>query len=123
MNMEKSEVLEISSRLFTAYENGDPETVAACYAPETRVWHNFSNVEVSGEEHIAALKAILFTEFTERKYVDVRVEMFEHGFFRQHSLTGFWRGVPLNMPICAICRVSQGRVIRLEEYMQLPFPA
>ncbi len=118
-----SEFHNLSERLFTAFETGDADEVAACYAPETRVWHNFNGVEMTGQEHLASIKSVLFVEFSERKYTDIRYEEFEHGFFRQHILTGFWRDVPINFAICAVCRVAEGKVIRLDEYMHLPFPA
>ena len=49
-----------------------------------------------------------------------RVEVTSDGFFQQHVLRGkLASGEAFAMPACAICKVDNGKIVALEEYLDL----
>ena len=48
----------LADRVMRAIEQGDAETVAACYAPDARIWHNFDGLEQTVEENLRTLRWI-----------------------------------------------------------------
>jgi uncharacterized protein len=56
----------------------------------------------------------------ERRYDIVRRERLSDGFLQQHVLRGTTRsGATLEMPACLVVRVEQGRITRLDEYLDV----
>jgi ketosteroid isomerase-like protein len=54
----------------------------------------------------------------DRTYEVVRREVLPDGFLQQHVLRGLTRtGEPFAMPACMVVRCVDGRVARLEEYL------
>lgn len=122
MNGTVAEILALERKFFTALEEGDSAAIAECYGPGMTVWTNVHANEISGAHHIAGLEEHFFGTYTDRKYIDRRTDLIEGGFVRQHVLTGFVRGEPVTMRICTICRVSNGKLVRIEEYLTFPPP-
>lgn len=118
MGVATMQVLE--ARFFAALEDGNSAAIAECYAPDIRIWNNLHRVEIGGAEHIAGLEAHVFNHVLNRKYIEPRTDLIDGGFVRQHVLTGSVDGVPINIPMCLICRVLNDRLIRIDEYLTPP---
>ena len=46
----------LADRLARAYEQNDADAIAACYAPDARIWHNIDGVERTVEEQLGATR-------------------------------------------------------------------
>jgi len=114
--------LELAERFIGAIERGDIDTVRDCYAPNAVIWHNFDGIEQTREQNLRTL-GWLIKALPKRKYEVSRREILPDGFFQQHLLTGTTSaGQPFSMPACVICRIANGHITRLDEYLD-PAPA
>ncbi|RED17356.1 nuclear transport factor 2 family protein [Parasphingopyxis lamellibrachiae] len=115
--MNEPAVRDLAKRFFDAIEQADVETVASCYTEDAIIWHNFDNAEQSREENLDTLRGMV-TRISDRDYGDRRVETFEGGFVQQHVLRGTRKdGARLEMPAIIICRLRDGKIARLDEYL------
>ena len=110
-------MLEIAERFFAAIEAADPDAIRSCYAPDARIWHNFDGVEQTVDENLKVL-AWMAPRLQNRHYDVLRREVLPTGFMQQHVLRGdLIDGTAFEMPACVVCQVSNGRITRLEEYL------
>jgi ketosteroid isomerase-like protein len=114
---DEGEMRALAQRFFNAIEAGDIATVEACYAPHARIWHNNDGQEQSREENLTTLKGFV-RWISPRTYADRRVKVFDGGFMQQHELQGARPdGVVLRLPACIVCAVEDGKIVRLDEYL------
>ncbi|MBI3676159.1 MAG: nuclear transport factor 2 family protein [Proteobacteria bacterium] len=114
-----AETLALAERFVGAIARGDVETIQACYAPDARIWHNFDEIEQTLEQNLATL-GWLSKRLTNRHYEIVARHTYDGGFVQQHILTGTLKnGEKFRMPACIVCRVKDGRIVRLDEYLDL----
>ncbi|HEY2751172.1 nuclear transport factor 2 family protein [Phenylobacterium sp.] len=114
---EPDAIRALAARFFDCIEQGDVEGVSACYAPELVVWHNFDDLEQPREANLATL-ASMIKWISERRYERRRVDVFEGGFVQQHVLTGTRRdGVRVSLPGVLVGQVRDGKITRLDEYL------
>ena len=115
--MNEREILELADRFFAAIPKGDLETVRAIYAPDARIWHNNDQVTQDVEQNLAVLGWVT-KNIAGLRYEDVRRQATPSGFVQQHVLRGTApSGAPLEIPACILCTVSNGRITRLDEYL------
>lgn len=109
--------MAVADRFMAALDAADEETVRAIYAPNVRIWHNFRKGLQSIDENIQSMHWV-HSKLSGLHYdVQVRHEV-PGGFFQQHFLRGtLTSGEAFAMPACAICRVEDGRITSLEEYL------
>ena len=109
----------VADAFFAALEAGSVEHVLACYAPNACIWHNFDQVTLSPDGSVAGLRS-LFDGFPSRRYVGVRRQATAAGFVQQHVLR-LERpdGSLVDWPACIVCDVLDGRIVRLDEYVDL----
>lgn len=109
----------VADAFFAALEEGSVDKVLACYAPGARIWHNFDQLTLTPQGNAPGLET-LFTNFPRRRYVDVRRQPTPAGFVQQHVLRlERADGVTVDWPGCIICDVADGRITRLDEYVDL----
>lgn len=108
--------LEIAERFFSAIERGDIEAVKAIYVPGARIWHSHDLKEQSVEENLRVL-AWMSRTLPHRRYRVHRRVAFPGGFLQQHTLEALTASGPFTMPACIIVEVRDGRIVRLEEYL------
>ena len=109
--------LAVADRLFAAIQAGDVEGVRAVYAPDIEVWHNFDKLNQTADENLRVL-AWMVRKVKDRRYEDVRRHETPDGFAQQHVLRGIApNGEVLDMPAAVFCTVKDGRITRLEEYL------
>jgi ketosteroid isomerase-like protein len=109
--------LDVAARLFAAIEAGDIDAVRDVYAHDAVIWHNTDGVEQTPEDNLRVLRWMA-RSVTGRRYEEVRRSATDDGFVQQHVLRGTGpNGKPFEMPACIVCRVVDGRITRLEEYL------
>ena len=116
MGQSLDEVRALAVRFFDAIEAGDVDTVAACYDPSVAIWHNNDGLTQGRDENLKVLSGLV-EHFSDRRYEDRRLDVFEGGFVQQHVLSATRRdGTRVSLPAALICRVKDGRITRLDEY-------
>lgn len=114
--MTESEMNDLGDRLVAAIAAADVEGVRAIYAPDAAIWHNFDQRDQNVEENLATL-VDLHRRASNLKYTEIRRWLIDGGFVQQHVLTGEAKGGPLAMPAMIRFEVVDGRITRLEEYL------
>ena len=108
---------ELADRLVAAIEAGDVESVAAIYADDVVIWHNTDQVEQSKVDNLAVL-GWLVRNTASRSYRDIRRSVTDEGFVQQHVLhVEFSDGRSADLPACLVVQVVDGRITRLDEYL------
>lgn len=108
--------LTVADRLFAAITAGDVDAVRALYAPDAVVWHNTDGIAQSAEENLRVLGWVV-RHLEARRYDEVRRAATDSGFVQQHVLRGSVRGTPIAIPACIVATVRDGRITRIDEYL------
>jgi ketosteroid isomerase-like protein len=115
--MTEAEILDLAERFMGAIEFGDTETVRACYAADARIWHNFDDTEQSVDQNLK-LMGWMARKLPDRHYRVLMREALKDGFVQQHVLEATLPGGSAwAMPACVIVRMKDGRITRLDEYL------
>ena len=108
---------DVADQLFAAIEEGDLDAVRALYAPDAVIWHNTDGVEQSVEQNLGVLRWVV-DHLADRTYEEVRRFPTASGFVQQHVLRCTRRdGVRAEVPACLVVTCDDGRITRLEEYL------
>ena len=115
--MKDTELRELCRRYFDAVECGDVDTVAELVAPDFTFWVNLTGAESTREANLQTLregKAL----HRRRTYDDRIVDVFHDGFVIRYQLRGVQNtGHTGSLWICIVGRVRDGRITRIDEYM------
>ena len=114
--MTHTEINELADRFFAAVAAGDIVTVENIYAHEATIWHNFDQVDQSPAENVKALRA-MHRALTNVRYEEVRRTIVDDGFYQQHVLRASSNAGELDLPAALRVYVHDGRITRLEEYL------
>jgi len=106
----------IADRLLAAIGAADEAAARQVYAPDAQIWHNFDQVEQTVDQNVAVLHD-LHRRVANLEYTDIRRFVSPGGFVQQHVLTGDAKGGRLAMPAMIRFWVEDGRITRLEEYL------
>jgi ketosteroid isomerase-like protein len=95
----------------------DEKTVRDVYAPDVRIWHNFDNKLQSVDENMKSMHW-MHKRLSNLNYdIQKRVAL-PDGFLQQHILRGtLASGEEFALHACAICKVENGKITELEEYL------
>jgi len=111
------EALEVADRFFAAAEAGDIATIEQLYAPDAQVWHNTDRVVQNREENLRTLTWIT-TNLRDIRYTNVRRSPTDDGFVQQHVFEATNRaGQRVEVPACVVATVRDGRITRIDEYI------
>lgn len=109
--------LEIADRLFNAITAGDIDAVAELYHPDIVVWHNSDGMDQTAQDHLIILRWVS-RNIGELRYEDIRRSETPAGFVQQHVMRGIApNGTPIEVPACIVCSVENGKITRLDEYL------
>ncbi len=109
--------LDFAARYMGAIQSGDTDVVRACYAPDAKLWHNTDGIEQTVEENMKLL-GWMIRYIPVRNYRIVRREALADGFVQQHVLEATLPGSePWTMDACAVVRIKDGVIVRLDEYI------
>jgi uncharacterized protein len=112
-------VLQLAERLFAAVAAGDVAALREIYAPDCRIWHNGDGVAQTVEQNLLVLGWAV-KHIADLRYQDVRRQRTPTGFVQQHVLRGrIANGTELRVPACMVATVVNGRITRLEEYLDM----
>ena len=115
--MTQDDYLAFAERFLGAVQAGDPDTVRACYAPDARIWHNNDGVEQSVDQNLKVLAWFART-LPDRRYRVLRREALPDGFVQQHVLEATLAdGRAWRLDACVVVRLTDGRITRLDEYI------
>jgi ketosteroid isomerase-like protein len=114
----ESDMNALADRLTRAYEQNDIATITDCYMPEAAIWHNLDEVDQNVAEQLDA------TRWLNEKLKDLRYEIltrsfFDGGYVQQYVVHGTVTasGEPFRMALIMRVEVSDGRIKRLDEYL------
>ena len=114
---ETTDIEALATRFFAAIEAGDIDAISQIYAPDAVIWHNTDQMEQSVEQNLVVLRWV-HEHVKGWHYEDVRRSCFPGGFVQQHMGKGTARsGLSVAMPACIVARVRDGRVTRIDEYI------
>jgi uncharacterized protein len=110
--------LEIAERLFKAIERGDVDAIRNIYSPDCKIWHNHDGQTQSPDENLRVLKWVI-DNIEQRAYTEIRRQPTPTGFVQQHVMRGRLKssGKQFALPACIVCIVENGRITRLDEYL------
>lgn len=115
--MTPQETLDFAERFVTAIQTGDVDTVRACYHPDAKLWHNTDNIEQTVDQNMKVLDWFIRT-LPDRNYRVVRREALPDGFLQQHVLEATLPdGTKWAMDACVVIKIEDGKITRLDEYM------
>ena len=109
--------LEVAERLFAAITAGDIDAVVAIYHPDVVVWHNTDGMEQTAQDNLIILRWVTHN-IADLRYEEVRRAETPAGFVQQHVMRGIApNGTPIEVPACVVCTVENGKITRLDEYL------
>jgi len=115
--MSPKDYLDFAEKFVNAIEKGDVATVRASYWPDAKIWHNTDNVEQTIDQNVAILEWFIRT-LPDRHYRIVRREALADGFLQQHVLEATLpNGEKWSMDACCVIRMKDGKITRLDEYI------
>jgi uncharacterized protein len=115
--MTAAEVDAFADRVFAAIEAGDVDAVASMWADDIAVWHNTDQVEQSKAANLRTLDWMVANTVA-RSYRAIRRTALPDGFVQQHVLhLEFDDGRGVDLPAALFVRIAEGRVTRIDEYL------
>ena len=114
--MTHDEINDLAVRFVNAVATCDVATVEAIYADDATIWHNFDKVNQTRADNIKTLLS-LHRSLTNMRYEEVRRTIVDDGYYQQHVLRGTAKNGELDLPAALRVYVSDGRITRLEEYL------
>ncbi len=111
-----NDALDVAERFFAAIEAGDVERIKAIYAPNAIIWHNNDQKEQTVDENLRVLDWVV-RNLKNRHYRVTRRVAIPGGFVQQHVLEADTANGPFSMPACIVVEVKDGRISRLDEYL------
>lgn len=109
--------LDTAAALFTAIESKDPEAVAALYADDIRVWHNFSNAFQDKATNLETLGGLCRHVPNIRYEVTERLELADGRILQRHVLCAGTDADEVQIPACIFITARDGRIVAIHEYL------
>jgi ketosteroid isomerase-like protein len=109
--------LDVAARLFDSIERKDVGAVAALYADDFAVWHNFSNAEQDKAGNLAVLEALTRSVQSLRYEIVERVLLGDRVLQRHTLRCRTPAGEDVSIPACIFVTVRDGRITRIDEYL------
>lgn len=108
----------LADLLVTSIMSGDIDTLRdRVYSPDVVIWHNFDQVEQRLEDNIKVM-AWMGKTLTSMTYDEIDVQVTQNGYVQQHVLRGTTKtGVAIEVPACLVVTVVDGKITRLDEYL------
>ena len=121
--MTEYEIRDLCERFFDAYEAKRADVLDEIYSDDCIIWHNVFGKDTTRDDNLDAMRKDVGQR--RRTYNDRIVNTFNDGFVIQYSLNGVMHsGHRGSMPICIVGRVRDGKITRIDEYMDSSkFPA
>ena len=114
---------DLCRRLLRAIEDGDGDGYRACFTEDGRIWHDFDgfNTHADGAQSVdqnVAMMNWMHRLTNTLNYKTLRLEETETGFLETHLVSGTTvEGEDFEGLACVICTVENGKIKRLEEFI------
>ena len=118
-----SDTKDLCRRLLAAIQSDDADAYRGCFTKDGRIWHDFDGFGTHADgaqsvEQNVAMMNWMHRLTTKLKYETLRLEETETGFLETHRLTGTTvEGEDFEGLACVICTVENGKINRLEEFI------
>lgn len=109
--------LEVAQQLFEQIEAKRVEGVAALYADDILVWHNFTNTTQSKAENLQTLGGLTKNVVQIRYDVTERILLGDRVMQRHVLRCRVANGEEVAIPACIFVAVRDGRITRIDEYL------
>lgn len=109
--------LEVARQLFEQIEAKRVAGVAALYADDIAVWHNFTNATQTKAENLKTLGGLTKNVEHIRYDVSERVLLGERVMQRHLLRCRLGNGEEIVIPACIFVTVHEGRITRIDEYL------
>lgn len=115
--MSEIDYVDLAQRFVAAIQAGDAAAVRAFYAPDAKIWHNIDDVEQTVDQNLKSLAWFVRT-LPDRIYRVQRIAPLPDGFLQQHVLEATLpNGERWAMDACVVVRIENGKIVRLDEYL------
>lgn len=108
----------IARRLMHCLLTGDADGVTRLYHDDFSAWRNFDNRTLTRKQALKIVQ-ILANNLQELRYDDVRVQPTPSGFVQQHVMRCTApNGQAVEAHVCMIATLKDGKLLRVDEYME-----
>jgi ketosteroid isomerase-like protein len=115
--MSNNDAVALANRFIDALHAADIDTIREIYAPDARIWHNFTNDYQTVDDNIASLLAIR-KKLSNMRYDITRLEPIKDGYLQQHVMRGTLAGGDeFAMHAMLTVTINDGRIVKAEEYL------
>lgn len=115
--MSDDRALEIARRLMEGISAGDVDAVGALYHDDLVGWRNVDGRELDRRQMLKIVD-FLGTRVKDLRYEQIRVQPTASGYVQQHVLRATASdGTRVEMPACLVVELADGKIRRLDEYM------
>lgn len=115
--MTEGEIRELCEAFFDAYQDRRVDVLERLLADDCVIWHNVFGRETTKQDNLARYHDS-YRGQRRRTYDDRIVNTFHDGFVIQYQLRGVMtNGHTGSLWICIVARVRDGRITRIDEYM------
>lgn len=115
--MTPQEIETFAAKFVAAVQAGDADYMRQCYAPGAAIWHNTDGIEQTIDDNVKVLEWFIRT-LPNRQYTVLRREPLSDGFVQQHVLSATLPdGTPWKMDACVVVKMADGKITRLDEYI------
>jgi ketosteroid isomerase-like protein len=115
--MTEYEIRELCETFFDAYEHKRADILDSLYSDDCIIWHNVFGKDTTRHANIAAMR--IDKGQRRRTYDDRTIDVFHDGFVIRYSLNGVMHDghVGPALSIAIVGRVRNGKITRIDEYM------
>jgi ketosteroid isomerase-like protein len=115
--IDEAGTLAFARRFFDAVAHGDLDAVRECYAADAVIWQAHDQSTQTREQNLATLGWIK-QNVRDFRYEDAHCQATPTGFVEQHMTCGVSpSGKEFRMTACIVVRMKDGRIARLDEYL------
>lgn len=109
-----AEARALAARLQKAAEEGRVDN--DIFAENAVIWHNSDELTLTMAENMSHV-LMFASKVPKWRYEDVRVTPFNGGYVQQHRWVGETvTGEEFSLSACAVVRIRDGRIVRIDEY-------
>ena len=109
--------LGVVDRLWGALAQGNVDAACDCLTPDARVWHSYD----SDAQDVAMTRNAwtgFVGAFPERAFTDIRRQSTSTGCVQQQTMIVRTQGGTRKAwPVCVVIRIENGKIARLDEYV------
>ncbi len=109
----------IIDRFFGSTQPCDTAALRDCLTEDAIVWHSFDRKAMRPDDVVKTWE-VMATAYPERGVTDVRRQQTPNVYVQQHLFVVRGKdGVRKAWPVCVVVQVRDGRIARLDEYIDL----